>query len=148
MATDDKFLQADKDGHFRRPESKFRGTIPSDEYPAEASRYVLYLNFGCPWAQRTNIVRTLKGLEDIVELVEVDDMDPGPGKGWYFSGQFGPDKDPYTGAKYLRELYLRDDADFTGRTTVPTLWDKKSGLSSLSPWLHTYQGNFEDRDHC
>ena len=118
------FVQADKDGHFRRPPSQFRDTIPSATHPAEADRYVLFLNYGCPWAQRTNIVRVLKGLEDIVELVEVDHMDPGPTKGWCFSGKYGPPQNPYTGGKYLRELYEKDDPSFTGRPTVPTLWDK------------------------
>jgi glutathionyl-hydroquinone reductase len=63
---------ADKDGHFRRKASQFRNWISADpnaEFPAEKDRYVLYLNFGCPWAHRTNIVRSLKGLEDILELV-------------------------------------------------------------------------------
>ncbi|KAI4724519.1 hypothetical protein E4T49_07731 [Aureobasidium sp. EXF-10728] len=126
MSDDKKFLQADADGRFRRPVSQFRFTIPSEKYAAEAKRYVLYLNYGCPWAQRTNIVRTLKGLENIVELVEIDDMDPGPEKGWVFSGKFGPSCDPYTGAKYLRELYLMAEPGFVGRTTVPTLWDRKT----------------------
>ncbi|KAI4854065.1 hypothetical protein E4T44_00424 [Aureobasidium sp. EXF-8845] len=124
--SDDKFVQADKDGQFRRPASQFRFVIPSEKYAAEAGRYVLYFNYGCPWAHRTNIVRTLKGLEAIVELVEVDDMDPGPDKGWYFSGKFGPSCDPYTGVKYLRELYQLAEPGFVGRTTVPTLWDRKT----------------------
>ena len=73
-------------------------------------------------------MRTLKGLEDIIDFVEMDDMDTGAGKGWYFSGKFGPDEDPNTGAKYLRELYLNDDPNFDGRPTVPTFWDKKTSM--------------------
>jgi len=126
---EDKFVQPTKDGRFERQVSKFRSTIPSEEYPAEAGRYVLYLNYGCPWAQRSNIVRTLKGLEDIIELIEVDAFEPGPNKGWFFSGKFGPDKDPLNGVKYLRELYLQIDPEFDGRATVPTLWDKKTSMS-------------------
>jgi putative glutathione S-transferase len=118
---------ASADGTFNRPESQFRNTIPSEKYPAEAGRYVLYINYGCPWAHRTNIVRTFKGLEDMIELIEVDAMAPPPGKGWFFSGTTGPDKDPYTGAKFMIEMYLRDDPGFTKRPTVPMLWDKKSG---------------------
>ncbi|KAF5010094.1 hypothetical protein FDECE_3736 [Fusarium decemcellulare] len=126
MSTDARFIQADTDGRFRRPASKFRGVIPSGEHPAEKDRYVLYVNYGCPWAHRANIVRSLKRLEDLIQLVEVDDIDPGPEKGWFFSGKFGPRQDPVTGAKFLRELYLRTDPAFTGRVTVPVLWDKKT----------------------
>ncbi|KAF4463484.1 Glutathione S-transferase [Fusarium albosuccineum] len=115
MSTDARFIQADTDGRFRRPASKFRGVFPSDEHPVEKDRYVLYVNYGCPWAHRANIVRSLKRLDDIIQLVEVDDIDPGPGKGWFFSGKFGPRQDPVTGAKFLRELYLGTDSDFTGR---------------------------------
>lgn len=100
MQTKDGPRLADEDGHFRRQASKFRSSIPSPDFPAEGQRYVLYVNYGCPWAHRANIVRTLKGLEDIIQLVVVDDMDRTAGKGWFFSGQFGgPDRDPVTGVK-------------------------------------------------
>ena len=59
-------------------------------------------------------------------------MDPGPTKGWCFSGRYGPDKDPYTGAKYLRGIYEQTDPDYTGRTTVPTLYDKKAGKVAVT----------------
>ncbi|OJD30041.1 glutathione s-transferase [Diplodia corticola] len=122
--------QADEDGTFRRQASKFRNFIPSEQFPAEGGhRYVLYINYGCPWAHRANIVRTLKGLDDVIRLVEVDDMDRSAGKGWFFSGQNGgPDRDPVTGCKYLRELYLRADPQYEGRVTVPTLWDSHRNL--------------------
>ncbi|KAL1616250.1 hypothetical protein SLS54_008543 [Diplodia seriata] len=123
--TNDGPRLADEDGTFRRQASKFRSFIPSEQFPAEAGRYVLYINYGCPWAHRANIVRTLKGLEDIIELIEVDDMDRQAGKGWFFSGQHGgPDRDPVTGSKYLREVYLKADPQYEGRVTVPTLWDR------------------------
>ncbi|GME30715.1 Glutathione S-transferase [Neofusicoccum parvum] len=125
--TKDGPRQADEDGTFRRQASKFRSSIPSAQFPAEGGqRYVLYISYGCPWAHRANIVRTLKGLEDIIQLVDVDDMDQAAGKGWFFSGKNGgPDRDPVTGVKYLRELYLKADPQYEGRVTVPTLWDKQ-----------------------
>jgi putative glutathione S-transferase len=86
---------------------------------------VLYVNYGCPWAHRTIIVRALKGLEDVIELVEVDGMTEG--KGWTFTGQSGPDKDPIYGFKYIRQLYEKADAAYEGRITVPVLWDKQKG---------------------
>jgi len=61
-----------------------------------------------------------------VELVEVDNFDPGASKGWYFSGEHGPDRDPFNGVRYLRELYLQVEPGFNGRATVPMLWDKTS----------------------
>ena len=66
---------ADKDGRFRRPDSQFRNSIssaPSAQFPPEKNRYVMYLNLGCPWAHRANIVRSLKGLEDVIQLVVMD----------------------------------------------------------------------------
>jgi putative glutathione S-transferase len=119
---------ADKDGHFRRKDSVFRSFIsrsPSAEFPAEANRYVLYINLGCPWAHRTNIVRSLKGLEDIIQLVKV-----GHGLGpilWEFNGTDGSDeKEPLYGFNYLKDLYLKVDPEYEGRYTVPLLWDKKT----------------------
>lgn len=73
MSYNSKF--ADKDGRFRRPDSKFRNWISSEpgaQFPPEKDRYVMYLNLGCPWAHRANIVRSLKGLEDIIQLVVMD----------------------------------------------------------------------------
>ena len=90
------------------------------------------MNYGCPWAHRANIVRPLKGLEAIVELVEIDNYDPGASKGWYFSGEHGPDRDPFNGVKYLRELYLQVEPGFNGRATVPMLWDNTCRESCFS----------------
>ncbi|RLL95054.1 hypothetical protein CFD26_102648 [Aspergillus turcosus] len=123
--TDQKL--ADADGQFRRKPSTFRSFVssdPSSEFPAQKDRYVLYLGYGCPWAHRTNIVRTLKGLEDIIQLVVLD-PELGP-DGWYFSGRYGSaEKDPLYGFKLLKELYLKADPQYEGRYTIPVLWDKQ-----------------------
>jgi len=118
---------ADSDGQFRRPESQFRDAVladPNAKFPAEAGRYVLYVNFGCPWAHRAIIVRALKGLEDVIDLIEADGYTEG--KGWTFTGQSGPDKDPLYGFKYLRQLYEKAAPGYSGKITVPVLWDKKN----------------------
>ncbi|KAB8211823.1 transferase [Aspergillus parasiticus] len=116
---------ADSDGHFRRKVSTFRSWVsqdPAAEFPAQRGRYVLYLAWGCPWAHRTNIVRSLKGLEDIIELVVLD-PDLGP-DGWFFSGQRGTAaQDPRYGFTLLRDLYHKADPDYAGRVTIPVLWD-------------------------
>ncbi|TKA53929.1 hypothetical protein B0A49_13888, partial [Cryomyces minteri] len=78
---------ADKDGQFRRQTSQFRNFVTPDSnsaFPPEKDRYALYIHLGCPWAHRTSIVRTLKGLDDIIQLIVLDAMDPA--KSWYFSG--------------------------------------------------------------
>ncbi|CAO2649347.1 Nn.00g067320.m01.CDS01 [Neocucurbitaria sp. VM-36] len=103
--------------------SKFRNLMPSEGFPAERDRYVLYVNHVCPWAHRAIIARALKGLEDVVQLVEVDARDPI--HGWYFSGHRGPEMDPINGFRWLKELYLKADPNYSGRITIPLLWDKK-----------------------
>ncbi|KAJ9640113.1 hypothetical protein H2201_008628 [Coniosporium apollinis] len=126
LGTSSRDKYTDKDGQYRPPVSKFRENIspdPSAPFPAEKDRYALYIHYGCPWAHRTNIVRSLKGLEDVIQLIVLDAFDPV--KSWYFSGKLGPDEDPLYGVKYLRDLYMRVDPEYQGRVTVPTLWDKK-----------------------
>lgn len=109
--------------------SQFRDTIPSERFGPEKDRYVLYVNAVCPWAHRAVIVRALKGLEDIIQILEVDARDPV--HGWYFSGRRGPTCDPIYGFRWLKELYLKADPSYTGRITIPVLWDKQRGLSQF-----------------
>ncbi|EPS41102.1 hypothetical protein H072_4951 [Dactylellina haptotyla CBS 200.50] len=121
------YKMADKDGQFRRKASTFRSYVSPDlnsEFPAEKDRYVLYINWGCPWAHRANLVRSLKGLEDIIELVVMDFiLTP---EGWVFNGSHGSmEKDPLYGFTKLSQLYFKADPDYEGRYTVPVLWDKK-----------------------
>jgi putative glutathione S-transferase len=79
----------------------------------------------CPFAHRANVVRSLKGLHTVIQLVVLD-PEMGP-DGWFFSGRFGTAGcDPLYGFKRLKDLYLKSDPDYTGRFSVPMLWDKKT----------------------
>ncbi|KAJ3191864.1 S-glutathionyl-(chloro)hydroquinone reductase [Irineochytrium annulatum] len=116
-----------KDGEFRRQVSSFRSMIGSAEFPAEKDRYHLYISLACPWAHRTLIVRNLKGLEGVIGLSIVDPLMTKDG--WHFSSPEetpGAIPDDVNGAKYIRELYFKAEKDFSGRFTVPVLWDKKT----------------------
>lgn len=113
-------------GEFERATTSFRSWIGEDDgaFPAEKGRYHLYVSYACPWAHRTLITRRLRGLENVISY---DVVDPWRGEGGW---QFTPEKDGCTsdtvnGADYLRELYLRADENYTGRVTVPVLWDKE-----------------------
>lgn len=118
----------DEKGGFVRQISSFRNWVTSDgssDFPAEAGRYHLYVALICPWASRTLIARAFKGLTD---LVSVSVVEPAlTDQGWRFGDYHGADHDTLNGATYMHELYTRADPDFTGRATVPILWDKKTG---------------------
>ncbi len=113
-----------KDGRFRREDSTLRGTIssnPAAEFPAEAGRYQLWVAWVCPWAGRTLAFRALKGLEDVIA---VHYARPGlPVQGWVFDE--GPDG-PVDGGYPLHRLYVEHDPHYTGKVTVPVLWDSQT----------------------
>ncbi|KAI9780247.1 MAG: S-glutathionyl-(chloro)hydroquinone reductase [Geoglossum umbratile] len=124
----------DKSGEFKRGQSTFRDFIskkPGANFPPERGRYHLYVSYACPWAHRTLIARKLKGLDDIVGFTVVH-WHLGD-KGWRFAT---PDEnlpgenvtpDPnHKDATHLRDLYFKVNPDYTGRFTVPVLWDKKT----------------------
>lgn len=114
------WYEPDKKGAFVRPDTKFHERIGPD-HPAEAGRYHLYVSYACPWAHRTIITRSLRGLEDAISMTVVD---PKMGDdGWQF---FPDDPDPVNGDEYLRDIYVRAKADYSGRVTVPVLWDTKA----------------------
>jgi putative glutathione S-transferase len=117
-----------RDGRFIRRESQFRDWITADEetpYVPEAGRYHLYVSLACPWAHRTVIFRALKGLEDVIGLSVVD---PYMGAdGWWFSDGPGCIPDEVNGARYLHQIYTLARPDYSGRVTVPVLWDKNTG---------------------
>ncbi len=117
------------DGEFERVETTFRDRIrddPDASYRLEADRYHLYVSRSCPWAHGVALVRQLMGLDevismDIVDPVRIDD-------GWDFSpDKEGCTRDSVLGADFLREVYVAADPDYTGRVTVPVLWDRQDG---------------------
>ena len=120
-------------GRFEREDAGFRNWVtvdgsagPSGQggFGAEANRYHLYVSLACPWANRTTIFRKLKGLEDLISISVVH---PFMGdKGWTFAEGAGVIADPIVHAKYLYEIYTAVKSDYTGRVTVPILWDKKT----------------------
>jgi putative glutathione S-transferase len=117
-------------GEFVRTDAQFRNWVtadgnrgPSGEggFAAEAGRYHLYVSLACPWASRTLIFRALKGLEGMIGLSVVN---PYMGEhGWTFDETPGVVPDPVFGARYLYEVYLRAAPEYSGRVTVPVLWD-------------------------
>lgn len=128
MSGKDDFNVTEKDGTFKRVDSTFRNTISSEvgaQYPPEKGRYALYIAWGCPWAHRTNIVRSLKGLEDIIQLIAFD-VFMGP-DGFELVNENGtPITEPLYGFSKMRQLYQKAEPGYAGRCTVPTLWDKKT----------------------
>lgn len=130
--TDKWYDTAATGGRFVRSGAQFRNWItadgspgPSGEggFPAEAGRYHLYVSLACPWAHRTLIFRALKGLET---MVSVSVVNPYMGEnGWTFEPGVGVIADPVGQADFLYQVYLRAQSDYSGRVTVPILWDLK-----------------------
>ncbi|GHD15132.1 glutathione S-transferase family protein [Tianweitania populi] len=124
----------DAKGGFVRQTSSFRNWVTPDGsagptgeggFKAEAGRYHLYVALICPWASRTLIGRRLKGLEDAISLSIVEPVLTD--QGWRFGSYPGATGDAVNGVTYMHELYTRADPHFTGRATVPVLWDKQRG---------------------
>lgn len=114
-----------KAGEFLRNESVFRDRVTADGssgFRAEPGRYHLYVSLACPWAHRTLILRAIKGLEDSISVSVVDPY-MGP-DGWRFSDRPGCTRDSVNGATRLHEIYVKAKGDYTGRVTVPVLWDR------------------------
>ena len=124
----------DEKGGFVRQISSFRNWVTPDGsagptgsggFRAEAGRYHLYVALICPWASRTLIGRRLKGL---AEAITVSVVEPAlSDQGWQFGTYPGANRDELNGATYMHQIYTRADAHFTGRATVPVLWDKLQG---------------------
>jgi putative glutathione S-transferase len=111
----------DEEGTFQRQATTFRDRVDPDD--VEAGRYHLYVSYACPWAHRVLVTRALLGLE---EYISVDVVDPfRDDGGWQFTPEKeGCNADSLNDFEYLREVYTEADPDYTGRVTVPVLWDK------------------------
>lgn len=119
-------------GRFVRSQAQFRNWITADGQPgptgsggfqAAADRYHLYVSLACPWAHRTLIFRALKGLESMISVSVVNPLMLE--HGWTFQPDAGVVADPIQQATYLHQIYTTAAADYTGRVTVPVLWDKQ-----------------------
>ncbi|MHC2331672.1 glutathione S-transferase family protein [Bradyrhizobium sp. USDA 4454] len=121
-------------GFFVRKDAVFRNWITADGSPgpsgvggfrAEVGRYHLYVSLACPWAHRTLIMRVLKGLEDKISVSIVHWLMAE--RGWSFANGPGVIPDHVNGAEYLHQIYTMANSHYTGRATVPVLWDKQQG---------------------
>lgn len=119
-------------GRFKRQDSAFRHWITADGaagpsgdagFTAEPDRYHLYVAHACPWAHRALIFRKLKGLEDLLPVSVVNPLMKE--NGWTFEPGYKVKADPIHGATFLHQVYTAADPGYTGRVTVPAIWDKK-----------------------
>ncbi len=127
-------VKSDEKGRFQRPSSPLRHFVTANGAPgpsgdggfkAEVGRYHLYVSLACPWAHRTLIMRALKGLERTIS-VSIVNWRMGE-DGWTFADGPGVIPDPISHAKFLYQVYAAGAPGYTGRVTVPVLWDKQTG---------------------
>ena len=151
----DKWYDTESNGgRFKREDAGFRNWVtvdgsagPSGQggFKAEANRYHLYVSLACPWANRTTIYRRLKGLEGMISMSVVH---PFMGdKGWTFAEDVSVIADPIINASYLYEVYLAAKPNYTGRVTVPVLWDKKTNTivsNESSEIIRMFNSAFDD----
>jgi putative glutathione S-transferase len=128
----DQWYESSADGAFQREQAQRRNWVTADGSPgpsgqggfkAEAGRYHLYVSLACPWAHRTLILRKLKGLESLIEVSVVSWLMLE--NGWTFDKSHGSTGDQLDDFAFMHQRYTADTADYTGRVTVPVLWDKK-----------------------
>ena len=141
-------------GSFERKESSFRNWVTADGsagpsgvggFKAEPNRYHLYVSLACPWAHRTIIYRKLKGLEDMISMSVVNPIMGD--EGWTFNAGEGVIPDPIFNATHLYDIYIAAHADYTGRVTVPILWDKKTNSivsNESSEIIRMFNSVFDD----
>ncbi len=118
----DEWKERNPNGQYMPKPTTFRNAVTMDGasgFKAEAGRYHLYVALGCPWAHRTLIMRELKGLQQVISVSIVDPVMTD--RGWTFSDA----ADCVNHAQYLSEIYLKANPNYTGRVTVPVLWDRQ-----------------------
>jgi putative glutathione S-transferase len=146
----DTYEMNNDDGEFDRQPTTFRNALGTEEFPAVSDRYHLYVSRACPWAHGAAMVRALMGLE---EQISMDIVDPyRDERGW----QFTPEKDDCTSDTvndfdYLGEAYVAADPDYTGRVTVPVLWDREretivnnESIEIMREFARAFEGNGAD----
>lgn len=130
----DRWYENSQDGEFQREQAQRRNWVTRDGSPgpdgqdavrAEAGRFHLYVSLACPWAHRTLIYRKLKQLEPLIDVSVVSWLMGD--QGWTFDQATGSSGDALDGLRYLHQRYTSDDPRYTGRVTVPVLWDRQAG---------------------
>ena len=130
----DQWYDTGDSGRFQRESAQRRNWVTADGsagpsgdggFKAEAGRYHLYVSLACPWAHRTLILRKLKGLESLIDVSVVSWLMRE--HGWTFDRNFGSSGDRLDNLSYMHQRYTADDPHYSGRVTVPTLWDTQSG---------------------
>ncbi|MHB0820604.1 glutathione S-transferase family protein [Stutzerimonas stutzeri] len=128
----DRWYESSDKGEFQREQAQRRGWVSADGSPgpdgqravkAEAGRFHLYVSLACPWAHRTLIYRKLKQLDSLIDVSVVSWLMAE--HGWTFDKSTGSSGDALDGLEFLHQRYTADDASYTGRVTVPVLWDKQ-----------------------
>jgi putative glutathione S-transferase len=150
----DQWYESSKDGAFQREQAQRRNWLTADGQPgpsgvggfaAEPGRYHLYVSLACPWAHRTLILRKLKGLEALIDVSMVSWLMAE--NGWSFDQQLGSSGDPLDHFQFLHQRYTADTADYTGRVTVPLLWDKQQQRivnNESAEIIHMFNSAFDE----
>ena len=150
----DQWYESSKDGAFQREQAQRRHWLTTDGTPgpsgvggfaAEAGRYHLYVSLACPWAHRTLILRKLKGLESLINVSVVSWLMLE--NGWTFDQNLGSTGDKLDHLNFMHQRYTADAADYTGRVTVPVLWDKQQNRivnNESAEIIRMFNGAFDD----
>ncbi|WP_105169470.1 glutathione S-transferase family protein [Pseudoalteromonas sp. T1lg23B] len=153
----DKWYDTSNKGKFEREAAQLRNWVTADGsagpsgsggFKAQSGRYHLFVSLACPWAHRTLIFRALKGLEEHIDVsvVSPDMLD----QGWTFDKASGSSGDPLYGFDYMHQLYTLNNETYSGRVTVPVLWDKqqeKIVSNESSEIIRMFNSAFNDITH-